>query len=252
MALTAANRAQRRQRLSIAALAVLASAASASISALCWLSPGALGSWQPAASRGVAQSLGRGSAVVRHASQAQIPGDMKTGLRIIVDGVPMIVESFLSKRQGKGIGITKTKMKNLLTGANVEETLSSGSKYDLVETEWKSGTYSYFNQDDQAFVLMDSESFEEFTVSAAVMGEQGEWMSEGSQVEIEYWNGRVINLQVTGDIIMEVKEIVMKKDNGRDAQVMLSNGLTKAGPAYLEVGDKVLIDKKNFNIVKRL
>lgn len=163
----------------------------------------------------------------------------------------MIVQEFVAKKQGKGVAICKTKLKNLISGALVTESLSSGSRYELFETDWKIGTYSYRDEDSDEFVLMDMETFEEFRISGSVIGEMGEWVVEGMELDFELYEGRVVSTQMKGDIIMEISDITSAKDNGRDCQVVLSNGVTRTGPTYLKVGDKVLLDK-DYQIKKRV
>eukprot|EP00930_Biecheleria_cincta_P006588 TRINITY_DN107622_c0_g1_i1.p1 TRINITY_DN107622_c0_g1~~TRINITY_DN107622_c0_g1_i1.p1 ORF type:complete len:236 (+),score=52.91 TRINITY_DN107622_c0_g1_i1:66-773(+) len=181
-----------------------------------------------------------------------VPGDMKNGLRIVVNGVPMIVQEFLAKKQGKGVAICKTKLKNLINGATVTESLSSGSRYEVFETDWKVGTYSYRDEDADDYVLMDMETFEEFRIPGGIIGELGQWLVEGMQLDFELYDGRVVNTQMNSDIIMEIADVKSSKDNGRDCQVVLSNGVTRTGPSYLKAGDKVLLDKVNFQISKRV
>ncbi|CAJ1365664.1 unnamed protein product [Effrenium voratum] len=193
---------------------------------------------------------GRAPAVTRY--MVEVPGGLKNGVKMIVDGDPMQLIQFQSKKQGKGVAITKAKLKNMLTGALVDKTFNSGSKYDEVETFWKVGTYSYKDEDEGSYHIMDMESFEDTAVPADVLGEMGEWLVEGQNVEFEQWGEKIVNVVFPDDIIMEITDIKQSKDNGRDQIVVLSNGISKQAPAYLQVGDKVSIDKKNFEITKRV
>ncbi|OLQ02369.1 Elongation factor P [Symbiodinium microadriaticum] len=89
-------------------------------------------------------------------------------------------------------------------------------------------------------------------VPASLIGDIGEWLTEGMQIEFEIYEGKVIDIQVPDDIILEVTEIVSKKDSGKDALVQLENGVNRQAPAYIKVGDKVQINKKTFEIQKRV
>eukprot|EP00440_Ansanella_granifera_P076632 gb/GFBE01083153.1/.p1 GENE.gb/GFBE01083153.1/~~gb/GFBE01083153.1/.p1 ORF type:complete len:240 (+),score=85.74 gb/GFBE01083153.1/:1-720(+) len=182
----------------------------------------------------------------------QVPGDLKKELRLLVDDQPVVLIDYLSKKQGKGVAITKAKLRNMVTGAIFEKTMNSGSKYETVDTEWMSGTFSYKDEVEQAYHVLDMETFEDKSVPADVVGEIGDWLTEGQGVDFEIYKGIVIKVQMQGDIIMEIAEIKQAKENNKDVTVVLSNGITKQAPPYIKVGDKVEIDKKNFEIKGRI
>eukprot|EP00933_Yihiella_yeosuensis_P018468 TRINITY_DN15143_c0_g2_i2.p1 TRINITY_DN15143_c0_g2~~TRINITY_DN15143_c0_g2_i2.p1 ORF type:complete len:233 (+),score=42.36 TRINITY_DN15143_c0_g2_i2:57-755(+) len=186
--------------------------------------------------------------LVARQAQIEVPGGMKNGLKILVDDIPARVMEFASRKQGKGIAITKAKLRNLLTGAIIEKTLNSGQRVDVIDTDWKSGTYSYFDGTD--FMLLDTETLEEASIPAAVMGDWADWIPEGAQVDYELYEGQILGVQVKGDIILEVTECTQVKNNGKDVTVVLSNGVTRSAPAYIKVGDKVLLDPLNNFAVK--
>ncbi|HND85355.1 MAG TPA: elongation factor P, partial [Pseudobdellovibrionaceae bacterium] len=48
--------------------------------------------------------------------------DFKKGLKIMVDGKPYVVVDFQHVKPGKGNQFTRTKLRNLLTGQNLEST----------------------------------------------------------------------------------------------------------------------------------
>lgn len=190
--------------------------------------------------------------IPRPAGTVEVPGGLKNGVKMVMDEQPFMLMSHQSKKQGKGVAITKAKLKNLLTGAIIEKTLSSGARFPEVETVWEVGTFSYRDDDDGSYHVMDMETFEDKSVSGDVMGEMADWLSEGDSVEWELWEGCIVNMQFPDDIIMEVTEIKQSKDSGRDQIVTLENGISKQAPSYISVGDKVRIDKKNFQISKRV
>eukprot|EP00929_Paragymnodinium_shiwhaense_P008142 TRINITY_DN112082_c0_g1_i1.p1 TRINITY_DN112082_c0_g1~~TRINITY_DN112082_c0_g1_i1.p1 ORF type:complete len:264 (-),score=96.42 TRINITY_DN112082_c0_g1_i1:131-853(-) len=198
-------------------------------------------------SRGLTGGAARAnSAVKMQANMVQVPGDLKKGQRLLVEGNPLIVVDYVSKKVGKGVAITKAKMQNMLTGANIDKSLQSGAKYEEIETVWSQGTYSYFDADDDCYVLLDTETYEEMRIKKEVVGEIGIWIKEGANVDVEVWEQQIVSVQSKGDIIEEVVEVKKK------GTVELSNGVTKTGPDYLKVGDKVQINAKTYEIMKRI
>ncbi|MCB0348850.1 MAG: elongation factor P, partial [Bdellovibrionales bacterium] len=54
--------------------------------------------------------------------------DFGKGLKIMVDGSPYVITDFQHVKPGKGNQFTRTKMRSLLTGSNLERTFKSGEK----------------------------------------------------------------------------------------------------------------------------
>lgn len=193
----------------------------------------------------------RAAGVQRFGSIVQVPGDVKNGLKLLIDGNPFQIMSFASKKLGKGVGITKCKVRHLITGATVEKTLQSGQKLDSIETSWAGATYSYYDEDNNFYVFMDGETFEEMMLPKDALGGSEEWLTDGIEVDIEKYEDTFINFRFKGDIVVEV---VQTTDTGRedgDQQVVLANGVTRSAPKYIKQGDMVVIDPVNFNIKKR-
>jgi len=181
-----------------------------------------------------------------------IPGDIKNGIKMDIDGTPYQVVSFLSKKVGKGVAITKAKVMDLYTGAIIEKSLQSGSKYEAIDTEWVDATYSYYDEGNSQYMFMNSETYEEIPLAASILGDSGEWLVEGNEVELESYAGTTIKFRFKGELILDIKEVVDTGRSDGSVQAVLSNGVTKQGPSYLKVGDKVLIDQDTFAIKKRL
>jgi elongation factor P len=188
--------------------------------------------------------------VARQVGSITVPGDIKRGLKVIIDGVPSEILEFQQKKVGKGVGIVKTKVRQALSGATVEKTLKSGDRLEEFETAWRAATYSYQDVENNAFMFMDSESFEELSLANDIIGESQDWLTEGMNVELEVYEGSVIQFRLKDDIIQEVT--ATSGTSGNTQLITLANGNKMSGPNYLQVGDKVLISKLNYQISKRL
>ena len=58
--------------------------------------------------------------------------DFKKGLKILIDGDPYTIVDFQHVKPGKGNQFTRTKLRNLLTGSNLERTIKSGEKFEYI------------------------------------------------------------------------------------------------------------------------
>lgn len=177
----------------------------------------------------------------------EVPGDLKMGMRLMVDGDPLELLEFMSKKVGKGVAVTKTKMKNLKTGAIIDKTLNSGKKFERIESERLIGSFSYSN-DAGEYIFMDGTTFEEVKFDGASLGEAGKWLVEGASIDIEHFSGNLIKITIIDDIVVTV---VAKKEQKSGCLLTFANGETRQGASYMEVGNKLLFNK-SFQIDKRI
>ena len=88
--------------------------------------------------------------------------DIRKGLKIMMDGAPYTVVEFQFVKPGKGAAFTRTKMKNLLTGAVLERNFRSGEKLEPANVETKTMQYLYKEAD--TFVFMDTTTYDQVNI----------------------------------------------------------------------------------------
>src|SRR6478672_7268869 len=88
--------------------------------------------------------------------------ELKTGLKLLIDGQPYVVIERQFVKPGKGAAFTRTKMKNLLTGRNIESNIRSGEKIEEADIEEKAMSFLYKEGED--FVFMDQQSYEQINL----------------------------------------------------------------------------------------
>ncbi len=69
--------------------------------------------------------------------------DIRKGLKIVLDGNPYNVMEFQFVKPGKGQAFTRTKLKNMITGAVIERTFKTGEKLEQADMETKEMQYLY-------------------------------------------------------------------------------------------------------------
>src|SRR6185503_12065379 len=89
--------------------------------------------------------------------------DIRKGLKLLMDGQPYVVVDFQFVKPGKGQAFTRTKMKNMLTGGNIERNIRSGEKLEPADVEDRTLTYIYPEGD--AFVFMNPQSGDQVSVA---------------------------------------------------------------------------------------
>jgi elongation factor P len=102
--------------------------------------------------------------------------DIRKGLKVLMDGNPYTVVEFQFVKPGKGAAFTRTKFKNLLTGAVVERNIRSGEKLEPANVETRDMQFLYKEGGD--LVFMDQSNYEQVTISADLIGPAHDLMKD--------------------------------------------------------------------------
>ena len=130
--------------------------------------------------------------------------DFRTGLTIELDGNIYSVVEFMHVKPGKGAAFVRTKLKNIRTGFTVEKTFNAGEKVGLARIETRDMQYLYNN--DNEYVFMDMENYEQLTLSADKLGDGVKYLKENMEVQIQLYEGETIGVQLPNAVELEVVE----------------------------------------------
>ena len=139
------------------------------------------------------------------------------------------------------------KVKNLVTGALLPKTFKGQEKIEPAEVTTRKVQYLY--KDDEKFYFMDPESFEQYELLAEMVGEAKDFMKEGDEMEIQFYNGTPINLVLPKNLWLEVTytETAVKGDTStavtKDAT--LETGVVVKVPAFIKTGDVISVDTES-------
>jgi len=179
--------------------------------------------------------------------------EIKTGVHIEIDGQPYTVTWNQFGKTARQGGHMKTKLKNLLTGSTMERTFSGSEKAEPAEITYKRAQYLYATGDDYEF--MDNETYEQMAFTAEQLGDTINYLSDGMEADVQYFNGNPINVSVQPKMTFEIIETdpgVKGNTAGnvtKDATI--STGLVLKVPPFIEVGDKVVVNTLSGEYVER-
>lgn len=172
------------------------------------------------------------------------PTDLKKNVLITLDGQPYKVIEYSQKVMGRGGSIVNVKVKNLITGALLPKTFKGQEKIEPAEVETKKVQYLY--KDDERFYFMDPATFEQYELNSDIVGDSKDFMRDGDEMEIQFYNGSPINLALPKNLWLKVTytEDVVKGDttSSVNKDATLETGVIIKVPAFIKIGDIVSVD----------
>jgi elongation factor P len=180
--------------------------------------------------------------------------DFRRGIKITYKGEPCEVVEFLHAKMGRGGALVKTKLKNLITGAVLDDTFRSGEKFEPPHLEEKEMQYLY--EQDGMYYFMDTETYEQVPLSEDQFGEAKKWTKENMTINVLYYQGKPISIEPQMFVELEVAETDpgFKGDtaSGGNKPAVMETGAQVKVPFHINVGDVLKIDTRTGEYIERV
>lgn len=180
--------------------------------------------------------------------------DLRKNAKLELDGHPFVVVEFQFVKPGKGQGLYKCKLKNMITGAVLDRTWRSGEKLTAANVESKKMQYLFSSGD--AFTFMDTATYEQVELPADVVGDDQNFLLDNLDCDVLFYNERPVGVSLPSHVVMEITECEpgVKGDTAtnvtKNAQVQ--TGLQIQVPLFIKQGERVKIDTRTGEYVERV
>jgi elongation factor P len=172
--------------------------------------------------------------------------DFRNGVTIEIDGVLYQVIDFQHVKPGKGSAFVRTKLKNLQTGGVVDRTFNAGERVPAAKVEKHEMQFLYSTDDDYTF--MDTESFEQMTLSSADIGESVRFLKENMLCYVVLFKGASIGVDLPNSVDLKIVETEpgFKGDTATGATKLakLETGGVVKVPLFVEQGETISVDTR--------
>jgi elongation factor P len=180
--------------------------------------------------------------------------DLKNGMVLKIDGQLWSVIEFQHVKPGKGPAFVRTKLKNVLSGKVVDKTFNAGVKVETASVDKRDMSYLY--NDGSGFVFMDKDNYDQFTISAEIVGDAANYMLENQDAVVAIHEGEPIYVELPASVILEVTftepGLQGDRSSGGTKPATVETGLQIQVPLFLEQGTKVKIDTRTGEYLGRV
>ncbi len=178
----------------------------------------------------------------------------KKGLKIMVRDQPYTIVEFQHIKPGKGNQFTRTRLKNLITGAYLDLTVRSGEKFASPDITYKSMSFLY--KAPQSFYFMDDTSYEQIAFSQKQTSSSAHFLTEGLSVKVCFFKGEAIALELPKTVILKIADTDpgLKGNTAGSATkpATLETGLVVQVPLHLSQNDSVKVNTHDGSYMERV
>lgn len=179
--------------------------------------------------------------------------DLKNGMVLKIDNQLWQVVEFQHVKPGKGPAFVRTKLKNVLSGKNIDKTFNAGVKVETATVDRRDMQYLY--NDGTDYVFMDLETYEQLPISPDVVGDQKNYLLENENVTVATNEGTVLFIELPISVVLEVTftepGLQGDRSNAGTKPATVETGYELQVPLFIDEGTKIKVDTRTGEYLTR-
>ncbi len=179
---------------------------------------------------------------------------LRPGMTIRHQGELYTVHSVEHRTPGNKRAAMATKMRNLRSGSIIDYRFRAED--DIERAVFDEIEHEYLYSDHEGYHFMNTESYEQLSLGADLIGEAMYYLIPNTTVKLEFFEGKPIGVVLPDTIDLTVVETEPTVQKATASAVMkaakLETGLSIQVPPFVNTGDKVKVDTSEARYVQRV
>ena len=156
-------------------------------------------------------------------------------------------------KPGKGGAFAQVEMKSVNKNTKLNERFRSSEsveKASLDETK-----FSYLYSDETDYHFMNPKSYEQINIKKEVIGDKGRMLTENLEVSISFYNDEPLMVELPNQVtcVIETTDVALKGQTVSSSYkpATLDNGINIQVPPFIDSGDKIIVDTRTMEYIKK-
>lgn len=180
-------------------------------------------------------------------------GNIRKGSFILFKDQPHLVTRTEFVSPGKGSAFTRTKLKNVKTGAVQEFTFKSTESIEELDVSTREMQYSY--QDGSDVYFMDPRTYEQVSISADLLEGKLGYLTPDVVMYIVFFDEKAIGVRFPNTVKLKVtyaeEATAGNRVNAPKKPVTVETGATIQAPLFVKAGDVLVVDTETGEYLSR-
>ena len=157
-------------------------------------------------------------------------------------------------KPGKGGAFAQVEMKSVNKNTKLNERFRSSESVEKASLDEIKFNYLYDDEADYHF--MNPKSYEQINIKKEVVGEKGKMLSENLEVNISFYNEEPLSVELPNQVTckIETTDVALKGQTVSSSYkpATLDNGIDIQVPPFIDSGDKIIVDTRTMEYVKKI
>ncbi|MDB0067541.1 elongation factor P [Candidatus Pelagibacter sp.] len=157
-------------------------------------------------------------------------------------------------KPGKGGAFAQVEMKSVNKNTKLNERFRSSEsveKASLDETK-----FNYLYGDETDYYFMDPKTYEQINIKKETIGDKGKMLTENLEVSISFYNEKPLTVELPNQVTctIDTTDVALKGQTVSSSYkpATLDNGVNIQVPPFIESGDKIIVDTRTMEYVKKI
>ncbi|MDA7830996.1 elongation factor P [Candidatus Pelagibacter sp.] len=157
-------------------------------------------------------------------------------------------------KPGKGGAFAQVEMKSVNKNTKLNERFRSSESVEKASLDESKFNYLYGDETDYYF--MDPKSYEQINIKKETIGEKGKMLTENLEVSISFYNEKPLTVELPNQVTctIDTTDVALKGQTVSSSYkpATLDNGINIQVPPFIEGGDKIIVDTRTMEYVKKI
>ena len=157
-------------------------------------------------------------------------------------------------KPGKGGAFNQVELKSIKKETKLNERFRSSDSVERAVLDEKK--FSFLYKDEKSCHFMDQTNFEQIVISKSLLGEKNKLLKENMEVNVHFYEDQAlsVDLPTSVELTIESTDAAIKGQTASSSYkpAILENGINIMVPPFINSGDKIILDTKNLDYIKKI
>ena len=157
-------------------------------------------------------------------------------------------------KPGKGGAFNQVELKSLKRGTKLNERFRSSDNVERAILDDKKFNFLY--KDENNFHFMDQTNFEQIQINKSLLGEKGKLLKENMEVNVQFYEDLALTVDLPSSVELKIEstDAAIKGQTASSSYkpATLENGIKIMVPPFINSDDKIILDTRTLEYVKKV
>ena len=157
-------------------------------------------------------------------------------------------------KPGKGGAFAQVEMKSVNKNTKLNERFRSSESIEKASLDEIKFNFLYSDETDYYFI--DPKSYEQINIKKDTVGEKGKLLTENLEVSISFYDEKPLAVELPNQVtcVIEATDVALKGQTVSSSYkpATLDNGINIQVPPFIESGDKIVVDTRTMEYIKKV
>ena len=157
-------------------------------------------------------------------------------------------------KPGKGGAFNQVELKNIKKGTKLNERFRSSDAVERAVLEDKNFNFIY--EDENYCHFMDQTNFEQIQINKSLLGEKSKLLKENMEVSLQFYEAQAwsVDLPSSVELKIDTTDAAIKGQTASSSYkpATLENGIKIMVPPFINVDDKIILDTRTLEYIKKV